>query len=255
MRLLLSRRNVVKAGAAAVTTVTLRGSGLHAVMTRIDGSSPAVAVPVITSASAGATTATVRWSAPSSGAVTGYRVSRDGVDSSGTGAWSGDVGASVRAKTFTRLVPGSTYDLGVAAVTASGVGPVVTTRVLIAPAKPQGVPGNWTVSASGAALSAVAGPLTAPLVLEVDADLGDSAVWLTDPDTTPPGAAQTVVPGRAHTAGRHVYGLYWTAAALQIYRDGVAIAAVPITLKAESKVLTVLGPPIEVYRASVFVPV
>lgn len=220
----------------------------------MNGSVTSGGVPAITGASTGVTNATVDWSAPATGAVTGYQVSRDGVDSNGTGAWTGHVGASLRTKTFTRLVPGSTYNLGVAAVTANGVGPVVTTRVLLPHAAPQGMAGAWTVTASGAALTAVAGQLTAPLVLEVDADLGDSALWLADPGTTPPGAAQTAVPGNARTAGRHVYGLQWTNTSIRVYMDGISVATVPIAMKAESKQLAAVGTPIQVYRASVFVP-
>lgn len=43
----------------------------------------------------------------------GFLVGRDGVDRSGTGAWSTTLGADVRSFTFTQLKPGATYHLSI----------------------------------------------------------------------------------------------------------------------------------------------
>ena len=57
-----------------------------------------------------------------SGAVTGYRVGRDGYDSSGSGAWSTTTAATARTWTFTKLRSGTTYTLTVQPLTARGAG-------------------------------------------------------------------------------------------------------------------------------------
>lgn len=73
-----------------------------------------------------ATSATVTWSPPTSAGastVTGYRVSRDGTDSAGAGPLATTVSAATRTLTLSRLVPGRTYELRVAAVNAAATGP------------------------------------------------------------------------------------------------------------------------------------
>jgi hypothetical protein len=87
-----------------------------------------VGAPMAVSVSGNDTTksATIKWSAPAvtGGApITGYRVSRDGTDANGTGAWSATVSAAARSQTFTSLRPGDTYTLTVQAITGSVVGP------------------------------------------------------------------------------------------------------------------------------------
>ncbi len=80
--------------------------------------------------------ATVRWAAPASDGgspVTAYRVSRDGVDAAGTGAWSTTVSATARSFTFTKLAAGSTYRLSVQALNAAGAGTAVTRSVAVVP--------------------------------------------------------------------------------------------------------------------------
>jgi polyvinyl alcohol dehydrogenase (cytochrome) len=82
-------------------------------------------------------TAVLRWSPPTTtggSAVTGYRVSRDGVDSAGSGPSSTVLPATARSQTFTRLAPGRTYALTVQALNAVGAGEKATVLVTMAPA-------------------------------------------------------------------------------------------------------------------------
>ena len=82
--------------------------------------------------------ATLNWQPPSSAgssAITGYRVSRDGSDSGGGGAWSVVLPATARSQTFTLLKASTTYNLSVAAVNAAGAG-VAATLVAVTSAAP-----------------------------------------------------------------------------------------------------------------------
>ncbi|WP_375430771.1 fibronectin type III domain-containing protein [uncultured Friedmanniella sp.] len=96
---------------------------------------PAPSVPLaVTARQSAAGAATISWSPPSApgkSAVTGYRVTRDGVDSAGEGAYTTTVAASARSFTLTRLVPGRIYTLTVAAVNAQGAGVVAPVRVTV----------------------------------------------------------------------------------------------------------------------------
>lgn len=250
-----SRRTLLQGGAATLVTVTAH---------RADGaltSAPTVTVaagasPVVTSATAGATTASISWTKPTQGTVTGYLVSRNGIDSHGSGPWSTLVSAATSTKTFTNLVPGSTYILGVAAITSSGTTAAVTAQVAIPSASPhpQGLGGTWNLLSTGPSLSALAGPLVVPVAVEMDADLGNCAVWLADPGTAPPVTPQTVVHGKNLSSGRHVYGLYWTAGAIRVYMDGILVQSMPVDISAANKTLVVVGDPKVVYRASAYDP-
>lgn len=74
-------------------------------------------------------TLTLSWGVPASDGgspVTGYRIARDGVDTTGYGIYTADLAATARSQMFTALVNGSTYNLTVAAINANGVGPLVT---------------------------------------------------------------------------------------------------------------------------------
>ena len=83
---------------------------------------------------------------PAGQTITGYKVSRDGVDSLGTGAYSTTVAATVRSFTMKRLIVGNTYKLKVQAVTAAGTGlPATGKIVIVAPA-----PGSFTLAQTGA---------------------------------------------------------------------------------------------------------
>lgn len=74
-------------------------------------------------------TATVTWQPPASDGgspVTGYRVSRAGYDTDGTGPWSTVVGPGVRSFTMTKL-GWTSYTFTVEAINAVGVGPAAST--------------------------------------------------------------------------------------------------------------------------------
>jgi hypothetical protein len=94
-------------------------------------------VPTGASASApSATTATIRWSAPTSTGgtpVIAYRVARGG-DANGGGAWAGYIPASARSFTFTNLTPNTRYYIQVQAVNALGIGSWTRFLVTVPPA-------------------------------------------------------------------------------------------------------------------------
>lgn len=94
----------------------------------------APSAPTGVSASAtSATTATIRWSAPSStgGApVIGYRLARGG-SGRGDAAWDRVIPASARSFTFTGLIPNSGYYLEVRPVNALGYGGGMRTLVIL----------------------------------------------------------------------------------------------------------------------------
>jgi predicted phage tail protein len=87
------------------------------------------------------------WSPPVSNGgspVTGYRVTRDGQDSTGGGSYSTILPATARAFRFTLLNPAAGYTFTVSAVTAVGTGPAArayspTVSVLTAPGTPTSV--------------------------------------------------------------------------------------------------------------------
>lgn len=73
--------------------------------------------------------ATLSWQPPTTdngAAVTSYRVSRNGTDTMGTGAWSTVVAASVQSYDFYNLDSNTVYTLSVEATNASGTGPAST---------------------------------------------------------------------------------------------------------------------------------
>ncbi|WP_375426092.1 fibronectin type III domain-containing protein [uncultured Friedmanniella sp.] len=117
------------------------GTATHSYVTPASASTltgylaPAPSVPTAVTARQGATaSATLSWSpptAPGKSAVSGYRVTRDGVDSAGEGAYATTVAATARSFTLTRLVPGRIYTLTVAAVNAQGAGVAASVRVTV----------------------------------------------------------------------------------------------------------------------------
>ena len=85
--------------------------------------SPGTPTNVTATKDDGARTATLTWSPPyddGGGAITGYEVSRNGVDAAGNGPWSTIVSASTRSRTFSNLALGSTYTLSVRALNSAG---------------------------------------------------------------------------------------------------------------------------------------
>ena len=120
----LTVRAISAAGAGATTTVT---TPISSAMT-----APAATTVVQT----GTSSARISWTPPSAAGgrpITGYTVSRNGVDTNGTGAWSKTLAASARSFTMLRLVRGSTYTLSVQAVTASGTAPSASGQVRVQP--------------------------------------------------------------------------------------------------------------------------
>lgn len=85
-----------------------------------------------------------------------YRVSRDGTDIYGVGAWTGDVTPSTLSKTFSNLKPGATYNLSVAAVNTLGVGPKTTVKVIIPTVPNAPAIGTAVAGVSGGAINAKA---------------------------------------------------------------------------------------------------
>lgn len=114
-------------------------------------------------------TATVTWQAPASNggsAITGYKISRDGKDASGRGAWSTTVSATTRSFTFTNLVASSGYTLSVRAINAIGTGTAASAAVAAAPSTP-----SAATSVSGSAATT-----TATLTWAAPASNGGSAI-------------------------------------------------------------------------------
>jgi hypothetical protein len=118
-------RGVNAAGDGVPGTVVVRSWVSHAV------------AALSASLSTSARTATASWTAPTltgGSAVTGYRVSRSGLDSGGNGAFSTTVPASTHSYTFTALLPTETYDLVVQPINGAGPGiPRSTSVVFLGP--------------------------------------------------------------------------------------------------------------------------
>jgi hypothetical protein len=101
---------------------------------------------VLKTAGLTATSVTVTWSAVAGAA--GYLVSRDGVDSSGTGAWSTTDPATARSRTFTGLLPETRYTFAVQPVGGVAKSISVVTAASTDPGTssgtaPTGVSGTW----------------------------------------------------------------------------------------------------------------
>ncbi|HYP45000.1 MAG TPA: S8 family serine peptidase [Propionibacteriaceae bacterium] len=93
---------------------------------------PGVATSVVASKSDAARTGTLKWAPPASNggkAITGYRVSRNGLDSTGAGPKTVLVSASARSYTFSKLRAGSWYTLSVRAMNSVGTGAAVSKNI------------------------------------------------------------------------------------------------------------------------------
>lgn len=95
------------------------------------GTAPSTPTSVGVSQTAAAS-ATIWWQPPNTtgaSAITGYRVTRDGVDSSGAGAYATTVSASTRSFTMTKLIAGHGYTITVQAINSAGTGPAAAGTV------------------------------------------------------------------------------------------------------------------------------
>jgi hypothetical protein len=115
---------------------------------------PPSAPAAVAVASSTPSSATLVWSAPASGAVTGYEVARDGVDSTGTPAFSTQLPASARSFPFENLRPGDVYHLSVKALSLAGSGQVSSAPVQM-PQPVMSAATSLQVSPNRAARSAV----------------------------------------------------------------------------------------------------
>lgn len=168
----------------------------------------AAAVPSAPTAVAVTTTgtsATLTWAAPTStggAAVTGYVVARNGVDTSGTGAWSGPVAATARSATFNLLKPGTTYVLTVRAVNSAGSGATASVTVTMTSATAL-ASAPTAVSATPAATGGTAALVWSPPTASGGAAVTGYRVARNGIDSAGTGPWSTTV---AASARRHVFG-------------------------------------------------
>ncbi|PPF35118.1 hypothetical protein C5B93_11895 [Rathayibacter sp. AY1A2] len=105
--------------------------------------------------------ATLNWKIPTDTggtSITGYRVSRDGIDNSGSGPWTTVVSASKLSQTFSNLTVGSAYTLRVSALNSAGESDGVTRSVVIGgTALTAATPTITGTAAVGSTLTASAG--------------------------------------------------------------------------------------------------
>ena len=111
---------------------------------------PTAPTAVATQRSTAGSSAAVSWQPPTAGGfpVTGYRISRDGTDSTGGGAYATTVSATTRTFAFTLLKPDSTYRFSVQALSAAGGGPVATVVSAPATSAPTTTPAPTTTSST-----------------------------------------------------------------------------------------------------------
>ncbi|PRY12163.1 fibronectin type III domain-containing protein [Kineococcus rhizosphaerae] len=152
-----------------VAALNAVGTGTSTSAAPVTITRPATTVPgaptTVSAAQVGTSqSATLSWAPPASdggSAITGYRVSRNGTDTNGTGPWSTTVSAATRSFTFGALAYGSSYTFTVAAINAVGTGTstspaAVTVKRATVPDAPTGVSaarGNASASVSWTAPS------------------------------------------------------------------------------------------------------
>ncbi|MBA3528211.1 MAG: S8 family serine peptidase [Propionibacteriaceae bacterium] len=113
-----------------------------------------------------AKTGTITWLPPTSSgssAVTGYRVARDGTDSTGVGRVSTVVSSTARSQTFNNLRPGATYSLWVRAITAVGTGPATLGKITITALPGTAIIKTATAGSSSDTVVSVTGAWAAPI--------------------------------------------------------------------------------------------
>jgi hypothetical protein len=202
-------------GVVARVQVTVLGPGLATAPTAV----------TVRPTTAGA--ASISWFPPISAgttAVTGYRVSRNGVDAKGTGLWSTVVPATTRTFSMTSLVAGRRYTLSVQAVTAGGQGASVSGQVVV---------GSTTAISAPSAVSVrqvAAGQVTigwqVPLVLGGKTVTG-YRVARDGTDAVGTGAWSTVVPAtqRSLTLSKLVAGRAYALTVQAVVSTGEATPA------------------------------
>ena len=124
-----------------VTAINAAGVGPASTVTPavVPATTPGIPTTVAASRNDAAHTATLTWTPPTSTggtAITGYRLSRDGTDTSGTGAYATVVPATSRTFTFSKLKAGLPYTLKVQAVNGVGTGSPVSKVVTLLVATP-----------------------------------------------------------------------------------------------------------------------
>jgi hypothetical protein len=196
--------------ALAVQPITTAGTGLPVTVSTPISATSALSAPAASVAESAAGSVTITWSPPSVTAgrtVTGYRVSRDGVDASGAGAYATVVAATTRSFTMTNLVVGSTYALSVQAVTSGGTGPAAKGAVKLA--RYVGAPTTTTVAQTAAATARISWAL--PATASGQTIVG-YRVTRDGVDAAGTGAYSALVPAsaRSYTLTRLVVGAAYT---------------------------------------------
>jgi hypothetical protein len=156
----------------SVQPITAAGPGpATSVKVAMGATLPAAATVVAATKDDPAKTATLTWQAPTStggSPITGYRVSRDGVDNRGNGAYTAVVTADKRSQSFVWLAAGSSYNLTVQPLTAVGAGPATTVKVTMKADAP--------TAATAVAASKNDAARTATLTWQPPSSTGGSAV-------------------------------------------------------------------------------
>lgn len=128
MPFLLRRRTALAAVTGLLTAALVASPALSASASPYEPTAPTH----VTATRVTSSTATIVWSPPATSGwywISGYRVSRDGYDNRGEGAWATTVSRSARAFTFTRLRSATTYNLTVRPVFDDTWGPATTIAV------------------------------------------------------------------------------------------------------------------------------